>query len=164
MMTTGECAQEVRLMARRTALLHYFFSKTIIDRLGEEEGKGLIAEAIRAYGQYCGDAVRGGVEELGLPITDENYARIHDLPKYGWETDTITLEGGEERQVVTYCPLAATFKELGPQGVELGRLYCYVDQAKYRAYDPSKEFVHARNVLDGDGCCEFAIRPAGGDQ
>jgi predicted hydrocarbon binding protein len=146
-------------MARRTALLHYYFSKTVVDRLGEEEGKKLIKEAIWAYGQHCGRAVREGVQEMGLPITDENFYQIRDLPKHGWETDTITLENGDERRIVTYCPLAATFKALGPQGEELGRLYCTVDQAKYQAYDPEKEFVHARNVLDGDACCEFVIRP-----
>jgi hypothetical protein len=157
--TTGECAQEVQLMARRTALLHYYFSKAIVDKLGAEEGKKLVEEAIWAYGQHCGRAVREGVEEMGLPITDENFDQVRDLPRVGWETGTITLENGEERPIVTHCPLAATFQALGPQGVELGRLYCHVDQAKYHACDPEKEFVHARNVLDGDPYCEFVIRP-----
>jgi hypothetical protein len=157
--STDECAQEVKLMARRTALLHYFFSRTIIDKLGEEKGKELIKEAIWAYGQFCGRAVREGVEEMGLPITEENYGQVRDLPKFGWKMDTIKLENGDEHGIATYCPLASTFQELGPEGEALGRLYCYVDQAKYQAYDPSVEFVHASNILNGDPYCEFVIIP-----
>jgi hypothetical protein len=59
--------------------------------------------------------------------------------------------------------LSIKSEALGPQGVEVGWLYGYVDQTEYRAYDPSIEFVHARNV-DGDGCSESVIRPADGDQ
>lgn len=162
LLTVGECTEEVKLMARRAALLHHYFSKAIIDRLGEEEGKELIKEAIWAYGRHCGRAVREGVEAMGLPLTDENFGRVRDLPKVGWEMSKIALENGEERSVATFCPLAAIFKELGPEGEELGRLYCYVDQAKYEAYNPEKAFIHAKNVLDGDPYCEFVIGPAEG--
>jgi hypothetical protein len=157
--TTTECAEEIRLMARRAALLHYYFSKVIIDKLGEAEGEALIKEAIWNYGSHVGKSVRGGVEALGLPVTDENYSQVRDLPKYGWDSETVTTEEVDDQEVVTHCPLAATFQELGPQGVKLGRLYCHVDQAKYQAYDPTKTFAHARNVLDGDPYCQFEIKP-----
>jgi hypothetical protein len=160
--TAAECADEVKLMARRLGLLHYYFSQAIVDRLGAEEGKALIKEAIWAYGRHCGQAVRQGVEAMGLPLTEENYGRVRDLPKYGWESDTVTLDSGEERPVVTFCPVAAALKELGPRGMELGHLYCYVDQAKYEAYNPDMEFIHTKNVLDGDAYCEFLIQPAEG--
>ena len=156
--TADDCAQEVRLMARRAALLHYYFSKTIIDELGEEEGEALINKAIWAYGQHCGSEVREGVMEMGLPTTEENYGQIRDLPKFGWEVATVTPEDGVEREVVTHCPLAGTFQELGTDGEKLGRLYCYVDQAKYQAYNPEMAFVHDKNVLDGDTNCEFVIK------
>ncbi|MBN1317526.1 MAG: L-2-amino-thiazoline-4-carboxylic acid hydrolase [Anaerolineales bacterium] len=159
MITTGACAFEVGLMARRTALLHYYFSKAIIDKLGEEEGKELIKEAIGAYGRHCGQSVRDGVLEMGLPITDENYNKVRDLPAFGWKMETIKLDNSEDRLIATYCPLAAAFQDLGPEGEKIGRLYCYVDQAKYEAYDPDKVFIHARNVLDGDPYCEFLIEP-----
>lgn len=156
--TPQECRDEIVLMARRMALLHYYFSKTIVDRLGKDEGKALIKEAIWAYGRHCGQAVREGVEALGLPPTDENYGRVRDLPKYGWESDTVTLPDGEVRPIATFCPIADALQELGPEAVELGRLYCYVDQAKYEAYNPDMEFIHAKNVLDGEPYCEFLIQ------
>jgi hypothetical protein len=156
--TVDECAAEIHLLARRLALLHYYFAEAIIARLGEEEGRALVKEAIWAYGRHCGKAVREGVEALGLPVTDANYGRVRDLPRYGWSQDTVTLPDGEVRPIATFCPVAAAFQELGPRGIELGRLYCFVDQAKYEAYNPAIEFVHARNVLDGDACCEFALQ------
>jgi hypothetical protein len=158
--TVQECTEEIKLMARRTALLHYYFSRAIVDRLGAEEGKALIKEAIWAYGRHCGQAVREGVEAMGLPLTDENFGKVRDLPRYGWETDSLTLADGEVRPIATFCPIAAALKELGPDAEELGRLYCYVDQGKYEAYNPDMEFIHAKNLLDGDAYCEFLIQPA----
>ena len=57
---------------------------------------------------------------------------------------------------VHVCHLAEVWKELGAP--ELGRLYCFVDQAKYKAYNPDLECVHVKNVLDGDPYCELAVR------
>jgi hypothetical protein len=158
--TIEECRRQVGLMARRTALLHYFFSKTIIDRLGEEEGKKLISEAIWAYGNYCGESVRKKAEEMGLPLTDENFEKVPDLPEYGWDTEMISMEDGETRPIASYCPIAASIKELGSDAEKIGRLYCYVDQAKYNAYNPDIEFIHSKNILDGDPYCEFLVRIA----
>lgn len=151
-----EAVANVRLMARRTALMYYYFAKTLVDELGETEGKRLIAKAIWDYGEHCGKAVRGSVEAMGLAPTLENFGRVPDLPKLGWETATVTLANGEERAIATYCPLAAIWKELHAE--DLGRMYCRVDQAKYHGYDPAFEFTHTKNVLDGDDCCEFLVR------
>lgn len=158
--TQEECARQVGLMARRTALLHYFFSKTILSRMGEQEGQKLIRDAIWAYGNYCGQSVLKKVQEMGLPLTEQNFEKVPDLPEYGWDIDTITLEDGEVRPIARDCPIAAAFKELGPQAEKIGRLYCYVDQAKYKAYNPDIEFVHTKNILDGDAYCEFLVRTA----
>ena len=157
--TVEECTAEIKLMARRTALLHYYFSEAILAELGEEKGRQLILKAITAYGAHCGRTVREGVEAMGLPLTDENYGMIRDLPKYGWEEGMLEMPDGGQRPVASYCPLAAVFKELGPRGMQIGRLYCYVDQAKYAAYNPDIVFTHARNLLDGDECCEFLTEP-----
>lgn len=157
--TPEECADEVNLMARRTALLHYYFSEAIIEELGEETGRAVILKAIRAYGEHCGRVCRAGVEALGLPLTEENYGKIRDLPKFGWKTGAVTHADGRQVPIASFCPLADTFKALGPRGIELGRLYCHVDQAKYHAYNSDLEFTHTRNVLDGDEYCEFTVTP-----
>jgi predicted hydrocarbon binding protein len=156
MMSMDEAAQNVRLMARRTALLYYHFARTLINELGEEEGKRLIAKAVWAYGEHCGTVVREGVQAMGLPPTDENFNKVADLPSVGWEISSVTAENGDEHPIAAYCPLAAVWQELGAE--DLGRMYCMVDQAKYHAYNPDYEYIHAHNVLDGDAYCEFVVK------
>lgn len=159
LLTEKECSEEVRLMARRTALLYYYFASTLIQELGEVEGKRLIAQAIRAYGTHCGRDIREGVEALGLSPTAENFDKIPDLPHYGWEMSVLPAPEGDGHPVATYCPLAAIWINMGDEARKLGRLYCYVDQAKQNAFDPDEEFIHSKNVLDGDPYCEFLVRP-----
>ena len=160
MISEQDCQTEVRLMARRTALLYTAFAATLVDALGEEDGKRLIQEAIRVYGETCGSAIRMEIEGLGLPLTAENFNKPRDLPRYGFEQGTVQTDSGETHSTVTYCPLAATFKEQGEKATRLGRLYCNVDQAKQHAYNPQEVCVHVENVLDGDAFCEFALRSA----
>jgi hypothetical protein len=154
-MTRDQCVKEVRLMARRTALLHHYFASTLVERLGETKGKQLTAEAIRRYGEHAGRTVRAKVEEMGLPNDKENYKKVPDLPSVGWEHEMADTEDGP-RLRVTYCPLAAVWKDLDSEA--LGRLYCWVDQAKYRAFNPRVQLTHTCNLLDGDPYCEFDIR------
>ncbi|NPV71538.1 MAG: hypothetical protein HPY55_13015 [Firmicutes bacterium] len=52
---------------------------------------------------------------------------------------------------MSYCPLAATWKALGAE--DLGRLYCEVDPALVRGFNPEMGFRHDRNVLKGDDDC-----------
>ena len=57
LLTEAECSRQVGLMARRTALLYYYFAQTLVDELGEQEGRRLIEKAVWAYGEHCGRAV-----------------------------------------------------------------------------------------------------------
>jgi len=150
-----QCLQDVRRMARRTALLYHYFVTTLVEHFGEEEAKALTSEAIRRYGEHVGRTVRQGVEEMGLPNDIENFGEFSDLPSVGWEGLVAETEHGPRKRVL-YCPLAAVWKELGAE--ELGRMYCYVDQAKYRAFNPHAELIHVCNLLDGDPYCEFDVR------
>lgn len=154
-----DCTTEVKLMARRAALLHFFFSKAIIEELGPEAGERLIHKAIQGYGEYCGNAVRKEVEAMGLPLSDENFNKVRDLPHYGWDLGVRELPGGEQRSIAHYCPLADVFMQLGEEGRRLGRLYCFVDQAKQQGYNPAYDFIHSKNLLDGDPYCEFLVQP-----
>ena len=153
-----DCEFEVRLMARRTALLYSAFAATLVDTFGEEEGRRLISEAIRVYGESCGSAIRDEVLASGLPLSPENFSRPRDLPRYGFEHGKVQAADGETHATVTFCPLAATFKAGGERAQRLGRLYCNVDQAKQQAYNPAFACVHVKNVLDGDEFCEFQLK------
>lgn len=141
--------QDVWLMARRMALLYYHMASAIVDRLGQEEGEKLIKDAVWAYGEACGRRVRDSVLDQQLPLDAANYGKIPDLPSKGWVNEP------RDKGATSFCPLAAEWKELGAE--RLGRLYCWVDQAKLHAYNPAYEVTHTKNVLDGDDCCVIDV-------
>ena len=154
MISKDEAFSQLKSMITRTALIHYAFTKTIIDELGKEKGKELAKKAIRLYGEMVGKKVREKTLAKGLPTLAENFQ--NDLPSLGWADREKVVVEGEKRARVHTCYLAEAWKELGVP--EIGRLYCFVDQAKYEAYNPELECVHTKNVLDGDPYCELAVR------
>ena len=154
MISKEEAFSQLKAMITRTALIHYAFTKTILDELGKEKGKELTQKAIRLYGEMVGKKARESALAKGLPTLAENFQ--NDLPTLGWADREKVVVEGEKRARVHTCYLAEAWKELGVP--EIGRLYCFVDQAKYEAYNPELECVHTRNVLDGDPYCELAVR------
>lgn len=152
MVSKKEAEEEVITMARRMALLYHHTAEVLTETFGEEKGKLLLHEIIKRYGRESGEAARARVQELDLPLTADNFNAGSDLPKWGWVTGSAVCEDGVERGRITYCPLAEVWKEKGSE--QLGRIYCYVDQAKYDAYNGIK-CRHLKNVLDGDDCCLF---------
>ena len=154
MISKEEAFSQLKSMITRTALIHYAFTKTLLDELGKEKGKELTRKAIRLYGEMVGKKVREKTLAKGLPTLAENFQ--NDLPTLGWADREKVVVEGEKRARVHTCYLAEAWKELGVP--EIGRLYCFVDQAKYEAYNPELECVHTKNVLDGDPYCELAVR------
>jgi predicted ArsR family transcriptional regulator len=148
--------RSVRQMARRLALLYYYFARTLSEELGEEEGMRLVEKATREYGLHVGRAVRERLEEQGLELTPENYGKAADLPPVGWEFHTTQSADGEIHTACTYCPVAVTWQELGAD--KIGRMYCHMDQARYEGFNPEYELVHTQTVLDGDERCAWVIR------
>ncbi|HSR09874.1 MAG TPA: L-2-amino-thiazoline-4-carboxylic acid hydrolase [Thermodesulfobacteriota bacterium] len=149
-----EAREQLKSMITRTAMIHYAFVKTMMDELGAEKGKALAKKAVMAYGEMVGKRAKDIAGAKGLPNTAENFP--NDLPSLGWWDRERVLVDGEKRARVHTCYLAKAWQELGVP--EIGRLYCFVDQAKYEAYNPDLECVHTKNVLDGDPYCELAVR------
>ncbi|MBP1716497.1 MAG: hypothetical protein H6Q42_4700 [Deltaproteobacteria bacterium] len=153
MLTQEEATRQVLSIVNRMALLHYSYAKTLIRELGARKGKEVTRKAIDFYGRQVGKQVRERTKAKGLQTLLENYQE--DLPLLGWNMEKVVVDG-EPRVRIYDCNLAKAWNKLGAPG--LGRLYCYMDQAKYTAYNPKLECVHAQNTLDGDPCCELAIR------
>ena len=150
-MPVGEAREQILTMVERVAMVHYHFATAIIRELGEEKGRRLIADAIDGYGREVGERHRDKVIAAGLAPNCENYRAVPDLARLAWSPESMPrMEiNGQERPV---CPLAKYWIEKGAR--EVGRLYCGVDQAKYRAFDPECECRHLQNVLDGDDGCQ----------
>jgi hypothetical protein len=124
--------------------------------LGEEKGKALAKRAIELYGKEVGKLVKERTLAKGLSLTKENYQ--NDFPALGSTEKREKVEvGGEKRLRICNCRLAKVWQELGVP--KLGRIYCFVDQAKWEAFNPDLQCIHVKNVLDGDSYCELAIRP-----
>jgi hypothetical protein len=154
--TSEEAKKQVILMAKRCAMLYQAFAEVLLKECGEERAKDLITQAIKLYGDRSGENVREGVKKMGLELSIANYFKVPDLPSLGWERQSETSEEGEVTANVSYCPLAEHW--ISEEVAALGRMYCYVDQAKFSSYNPDIECLHTKNVLDGDNGCTLLIR------
>lgn len=155
-----EAKKAVEITCQRVAFLHIAFARAIVGELGKEEGKKLILKAIKDYGKMIGEKVKADVENMGLEAVPSNYGtgKSRDLPAFGMHTgrETVTING-EKRTRAFGCVMGKVWNQMG-EG-ELGRLYCYVDPAKYMAFNPNFKLMHIKVLPGGDDCCEMAVRP-----
>ncbi|MFX1565121.1 MAG: L-2-amino-thiazoline-4-carboxylic acid hydrolase [Promethearchaeota archaeon] len=147
MISQEECAQQVRKVGNQFGLLFYHFAKTLVDELGETTGKDLVLKAVHNYGTERGLAIREKVLEAGLELTIESFSKHYDLPASGWE---VNEEG------TTYCCYAQAWMDRGVE--DLGRLYCEVDFALFKAYNPDIQMKRVGSILDGDPCCKMEFK------
>lgn len=153
-----DAKKQVLAMAQRCAMIFQAFSEVLVEEIGEEKGKDLIQRAITLYGNRCGEKVKEKVRQKGYSLTAKNYDKVLDVPTLGWEGKKIKdLQNEWERiSEVTFCPLAEYW--INEDFASIGRMYCYVDQAKFTSYNQELECVHLENVLDGDKRCLIAVR------
>lgn len=160
MIPLDEAKRAVGSASRRIALLHLSYARTLIEELGEEKGMELIAKAIKDYGIRIGEKTSKEVLSQGLESTPENFSAgmSYGLPKFGMHERFETVKVKGEPRIRAYgCVLAKVWKEYG--GEKLGRLYCYMDVAKYMGYDANYKLIHTKTVPDGNGYCELVVRP-----
>lgn len=138
-----DAKKQVEIVARRMAILHLSYAKTLVEEFGEDLGRKLILKAIKGYGVRIGRKIK----------KDEP-----DLSKYGVHEriEWVNVDG-EKRVKIYGCALAKEWKEWGENS--LGRLYCLVDPAKSMTIDPTEKVTHTKAIPDGDEYCELAFRP-----
>jgi hypothetical protein len=130
MVPLSEAANEVKVTTQRLALLHLAFSRTIVDKFGWADGKQIILDSIKTYGEYVAERTKQGHQ---------------GLPKYGfWEK----REGKPD-----LCELGKVMLEMGEP--ELGSMYCLIDPAKTMASDISSKLIHKRCMVLGHDECQF---------
>lgn len=147
--------KQVERVCERLALLHLSYAKAICEELGDEKGTDLILKTIKRYGTQIGTKARERAISLGQEPTPDRYEE--DLPAYGMHDRLeFAVVSGERRMRAFGCAMGKFWRERKEQG--LGRLYCYIDIAKYMAFNPMFKLVHTKTLLDGDSYCEFAVR------
>jgi len=154
MITKEEAVRQIKLALRRTAMLYHAFGETLIEAFGKERGIELIQKAIKAYGTDVGLAAQETAKKKGLKLTPENFES--DLPTLAWKAEEVVVDG-EKRKRIHFCPVAKDLLETTDK--ETARLYCWVDQAKMHAFNPEYEFLHLKNLMDGDLYCDLVVRP-----
>lgn len=155
MVSLTDAREQVRKVCVRLALLHLSFAKTLVEEFGEQKGKELVLKAIKNYGIRVGEGAKTRTNNCGLDNSPNNY--IGDLPAYGMHDDIQSEEiDGESRTKAYGCVMGNVWRELGES--ELGRLYCYVDPAKFMAFNPDFKLIHLKAIPNGDEYCEFAVR------
>jgi predicted hydrocarbon binding protein len=146
-------------VSRRIALLHLAYAKAIIKELGRERGTRVISEALKDYAAKIGEKTKQEVMAKGLEPTPENFGQgdsytLPDFPGMHSGQEVVEDEGGKQFRAYD-CILAEVWREYGED--ELGRLYCYMDTAKFMGYNPNYKFVHLKAKPDGDEYCAFKI-------
>ncbi len=144
--TYKEATEQVRALGRVFGLMFYHFAGLAVERLGEEEGRKFVAEAVKRFGLDRAQRVKSEVQKLGLKPVLENYGKILDLPRIGW--------GGSSRE--TFCPFAEVWIAKGAE--DLCKLYCDVDMWKFVGYNPNIKVTRLQSVLEGDNRCAYDIR------
>ena len=148
--------EQVRRVCIRLGLLHLSYAKTLVEELSEKEGKRLVLKTIKDYGSIIGKKARASAVARGLTPDPANYTE--DLPLYGMYDDTESVEVNGERRLRVYgCVMGKLWNELGDG--DIGCLYCYVDTAKYMAFNPNFKLIHTKAMTRGDEYCEFVVRP-----
>ncbi|CUH95965.1 hypothetical protein P22_2053 [Propionispora sp. 2/2-37] len=156
LITKQEAAAQVRQMGRMMAALYYHLSREMADTVGKEKAKEIIGKAIWALGKERGEQQKGKVLAAGYEHIPQNYGKLPDLPSLGWDMEKAEQAENDTHVKITYCPFAEVWQE--KDFAELGRLYCYIDQAKYQEFHPDSNMVTLKNVLDGDAYCEMVCR------
>lgn len=150
-----EAKEQVKRVCFRLGLLHLSYAKALVEELGEKEGKRLVLKAIKDYGARIGEKARANAAAQGLGPDPANYTE--DLPLYGMYDETELVEVSAEKRLRVYgCVMGKLWNELY-EG-EKGCLYCYVDPAKFMAYNPNFKLIHTKAVTRGDDYCELVVR------
>ncbi|MFC1790984.1 L-2-amino-thiazoline-4-carboxylic acid hydrolase [Gemmatimonadota bacterium] len=159
MIPREEAKEQVALVCRRLGLLHLAFAEVLVSELGPEEGRKLVARAIKEYGRMIGEKKRELAEGRGMDLGPESFRALSDLPTLGMHDRIEEVEvDGEKRIRAHGCVMGIVWNELG-RG-ELGRCYCVVDPASSMAFNPDFKLVHTKAIPAGDPYCELVMRPS----
>ena len=161
MVSREKAEKEVDLASRRTGMLHLAYARTLVEKMGEEEGREMILAAIKRYGRMVGEKTKEAVLEEGWELKPENFGLgpSRTLPEFGScdSSEILEMEDGKKKSRVCGCSMGKVWREM--EGEELGSLYCYVDAAKYMYYNPDYKLIHHQTMPESGGdCCIFEVK------
>lgn len=143
-------------LANLYARLYIHLAKEIEKQFGLK-GREAIRQGIKNFAYERGQEVREKTLKQGQPLTIKNFYNNFDSPlaDAGFKM-TMKLREWDGEAEVNYCPFAEIWKEMGEE--DLGKIYCEVDEAMLKGYNPSLELQRPENILDGHKKCVFYWR------
>lgn len=141
--------EPVGRMAKLMAELYYYMAEEMIKKLGPEKGREAARNAITKFGLARAETMKEEAKEKGLPLNNDTYVKIKDMPTTSWEKDPETPTD------ITYCPMYDMWEQLGAN--ELGSIYCEIDYVLYNAFNI--DFERPLCKTSGDKCCRFLVKP-----
>jgi hypothetical protein len=150
MISGKKVVNDVRTEAYNFGELQYYFTRTLVDKLGEFRGKQIYRDSVYAFACERGMNLRKKAEALGLAPTQENWRKVTDIPFIAW----VGKEGVKGYQ----CPYGWAWLEKAkedPEALDFGFLYCLVnDPTVANTFNPKTEqLTFTRHVLWGDEYC-----------
>jgi hypothetical protein len=142
--------KEVRRACYQFALQYFHFCKTLVDSLGEEKALPVVQKAIFELSIDRSNKMRDKAKELGLETTLENFGKVTDLARSGWD-------GWTPEQGGVKCPYAEvwlTYYDKHPWFKKFASLYCdVIDTTNIENFTRTTSHRITKNLLWGDDEC-----------
>ena len=107
MVSLEEARTQVKVVARRLALMHLAYARMLVDELGEAAAKDIVVKAMMEYGRLVGERNKSGGQDLPYFGLHEKY--IYGEQEY-LDTRELDLKEGQvfdwSRFKVKGCVLA----------------------------------------------------------
>jgi len=144
------------LSARLRATCYSFLSRQLVSDIGLERAGPLLCSAIRSWGRYRGEIIRGHLEERALPLDVEHLHNWWDQPSpaevYGM-ADGVS-EPHFHTHDCTWCPVNDFMTGLCPESLMVQ--YCEeVHVAVAKAVNPEIEVWYPALLTRGHAKCVF---------
>ena len=143
--------KEVRKAAYQFAMQYFHFCKTLVDTLGEEKAFPVVQQALFELSIDRSDKMRAKAKELGLAPVLENFMKVTDLARSGWDGWDPSLGG-------VFCPYAEvwlTYFDEHPWFKEFAPLFCdVIDTTNIENFTHTTSHRLTKNLLWGDDECK----------
>lgn len=129
-------------------------AKFVIEKLGPEEGRALLEEAVKYFGNQRGKRIAERVRAQGLPVTFKNWLIHSDIDgRANFHTHT-DIDRGDLVVKVEGCTFCAAAEEWGLD--EYAAIYCAVnDPAILAGYSPDVKLILKERQATGEDFCLF---------
>ncbi|RJP26317.1 MAG: hypothetical protein C4536_15905 [Actinobacteria bacterium] len=132
------------------AQLFACIAKTVIERMGQEEGEALLREGIEFFGRERGRHIAEKVEAMGKPLTIKNWLIYSDIDSGNFGA-TPKVEDGDLLLDVGSCAFYDSAAQWGME--EYACIYCkYADYAILGGYNPDIKLILEPREPGGDEC------------